>query len=69
VEQSRAAQPGNPADVLKPPLILSSDISSEEYRREKSMKINIVYKEEKGWFVGHIQDAPIMKAKERLWRN
>jgi predicted RNase H-like HicB family nuclease len=22
------------------------------------MKINIVYKEEKGWFVGHIQEYP-----------
>jgi predicted RNase H-like HicB family nuclease len=26
--------------------------------REKCMKINIVYKEEKGWFVGHIQEYP-----------
>ncbi|HSB04796.1 MAG TPA: hypothetical protein VLK23_06330 [Thermodesulfobacteriota bacterium] len=27
-------------------------------RREKFMKLNIVYKEEKGWFVGHIQEYP-----------
>jgi len=33
-------------------------ISNQEYVREKCMKINIVYKEEKGWFVGHIQEYP-----------
>ena len=34
------------------------DISNQEYEREKFMKINIVYKREKGWFVGHIQEYP-----------
>jgi predicted RNase H-like HicB family nuclease len=33
-------------------------LDNQEYRREKFMKINIVYKEEKGWFVGHIQEYP-----------
>ncbi|MGO9121910.1 MAG: type II toxin-antitoxin system HicB family antitoxin [Desulfomonilaceae bacterium] len=28
------------------------------YGTEKFMKINIVYKEEQGWFVGHIQEYP-----------
>ncbi len=32
--------------------------SAIENEREKFMKINIVYKEEKGWFVGHIQEYP-----------
>lgn len=26
--------------------------------REKPMKINILYREEKAWFVGHIQEYP-----------
>ena len=30
----------------------------KEYQREKSMKLNIVYKEGEGWFVGHIQECP-----------
>jgi predicted RNase H-like HicB family nuclease len=34
------------------------DPSYQEYGREKSMKINIVYKQEKGWFAGHIQEYP-----------
>lgn len=34
------------------------DPSHQKYGREKFMKINIVYKEEKGWFVGHIQEYP-----------
>src|SRR3989304_4653280 len=34
------------------------DISNQESGREKFMKINIVYKREKGWFVGHIQEYP-----------
>jgi predicted RNase H-like HicB family nuclease len=29
-----------------------------EHVREKTMKIDIVYREEKGWFVGHIQEYP-----------
>jgi len=29
-----------------------------DHERAKSMKINIVYREEKGWFVGHVQEYP-----------
>lgn len=29
-----------------------------DHGRAKFMKINIVYREEKGWFVGHIQEYP-----------
>jgi len=29
-----------------------------KYKKEEFMKINIVYKEEKSWFVGHIQEYP-----------
>jgi predicted RNase H-like HicB family nuclease len=32
--------------------------SCRYHGRENSMKINIVYREEKGWFVGHIQEYP-----------
>ena len=39
-------------------LVFFLDISNQDYGREKIMKINIVYKEEKGWFVGHIQEYP-----------
>jgi len=34
------------------------DTGNREYEGEKCMKINIVYKREKGWFVGHIQEYP-----------
>ena len=34
------------------------DPSHQECGREKFMKINIVYKEENGWFVGHVQEYP-----------
>ena len=28
------------------------------HNRETSMKLNIVYKKEKNWFIGHIQEFP-----------
>ena len=30
----------------------------QDHGRASSMKINILYREEKGWFVGHIQEYP-----------
>ena len=39
-------------------MICSVDPNNEKYNKEEFMKINIVYKEAKGWFVGHIQEYP-----------
>lgn len=36
----------------------NSDTNNKEYERKKCVKINIVYKREKEWFVGHIQEYP-----------
>jgi hypothetical protein len=41
------------------------DIGNQEYGKEKYMKINIIYKEEKGWFVGHIQEYPDYESQGR----
>jgi predicted RNase H-like HicB family nuclease len=35
-----------------------SDKGVQGHERENAMKINIVYQEKNGWFVGHIQEYP-----------
>jgi hypothetical protein len=37
-----------------------------DHGRAKSMKINIVYREEKGWFVGHIQQYPDYESQGKI---
>ena len=32
--------------------------NNQKLERDKFMKINILYKEEKEWFIGHIQEYP-----------
>jgi len=51
--KANAADPSTSSERL-----IRVDSRNANHNKEEFMKINIVYKEEKGWFVGHIQEYP-----------